>query len=45
MGLALLTSLKQNKVDLVIMPGTFWGRQYVTVKVGEVDDLWVPVPG
>jgi DNA-binding transcriptional LysR family regulator len=43
-GLTLLKGLKANKVDLAIMPGTFWGNTLVTVKVGEVEDPWVASP-
>lgn len=44
MGLTLLEALKLNKIDLAIIPGTFWGGQYVTVKVGVVEDPWVASP-
>lgn len=43
-GLTLLDALEEGKVDLIIMPGTYWGPQYVTVKVGETEDHWVASP-
>ena len=43
-GLSLFRGLEANKIDLVIIPGTYWGPDYPTVKVGQVDDYWVASP-
>ena len=43
-GLTLFQGLETNKIDFVIMPGTFWGAAYTTVKVGQVEDLWMASP-
>lgn len=43
-GLTLFEGLEANKLDLSIMPGTFWGKAYKSVKVGQVDDFWVASP-
>jgi len=44
LGLTLFDGLKANKIDLAIMPGTFWGSAYTTLRVGEVEDLWMASP-
>jgi DNA-binding transcriptional LysR family regulator len=44
-GLTLFQGLESNKIDLAIMPGTFWGPSYTTTKVGQVQDLWMASPG
>lgn len=43
-GLRLLEEVEFNRVDLAIMPGTDWGDQFVSLKVGEVEDYWVASP-
>lgn len=43
-GLSLFRGLEENKIDLVIIPGTYWGADYATVKVGQVDDYWMASP-
>ena len=43
-GLSLFQALESNKIDLAIMPGTYWGKQYTCVKVGQVEDLWMASP-
>jgi DNA-binding transcriptional LysR family regulator len=43
-GLTLFQGLESNKIDLAIMPGTFWGASYTTTKVGQVQDLWMASP-
>jgi DNA-binding transcriptional LysR family regulator len=43
-GLKLFDGLEDNTIDLAIMPGTFWGERYRTVRVGQVEDLWVASP-
>jgi DNA-binding transcriptional LysR family regulator len=43
-GLTLFQGLEANKIDLVIMPGTFWGKAFTTIKVGQVEDLWMASP-
>ncbi|WP_295853710.1 LysR family transcriptional regulator [uncultured Xylophilus sp.] len=43
-GLKLFDGLEANRLDLAIMPGTFWGKGYTTVRVGQVEDLWVASP-
>lgn len=43
-GLSLFQGLEANKIDLVIIPGTYWGANYLTVKVGQVDDYWMASP-
>ncbi|ABM58637.1 LysR family transcriptional regulator [Verminephrobacter eiseniae] len=43
-GLLLFAGLEANKIDIAIMPGTHWGKSYETVKVGQVEDLWVASP-
>lgn len=43
-GLSLFQGLEANKIDLVIIPGTYWGADYATVKVGQVDDYWMASP-
>ncbi len=43
-GLALFEGLEANRIDIAILPGTYWGQAYQTVKVGQVEDLWVASP-
>ncbi|MCW5230689.1 LysR family transcriptional regulator [Verminephrobacter eiseniae] len=43
-GLLLFAGLEANQIDIAIMPGTHWGKSYETVKVGQVEDLWVASP-
>lgn len=43
-GLKLFDGLEANTIDLAIMPGTFWGADYETLRVGQVEDLWVASP-
>lgn len=43
-GLSLFRGLEANKIDLVIIPGTYWGTDYTTVKVGQVEDYWMASP-
>jgi DNA-binding transcriptional LysR family regulator len=43
-GLKLFDGLEGNAIDLAIMPGTYWGAGYASVRVGQVEDLWVASP-
>lgn len=43
-GVKLFDRLHAQQIDLCIMPGTFWGTDYTTVKVGQVEELWVVSP-
>lgn len=43
-GMNLFEGLEANKIDLAILPGTFWGEAYKTVEVGRVEDLWMASP-
>ena len=43
-GLTLFERLEANKLDLSIMPGTFWGQAFESVKVGQVDQAWIASP-
>lgn len=43
-GMNLFDDLEANKIDLAILPGTFWGDAYKTVEVGRVEDLWMASP-
>ena len=43
-GLHLFQSLESHKIDLAIMPGVYWGKQFTTVKVAQVEDLWMASP-
>lgn len=43
-GLKLFDGLEANTIDLAVMPGVFWGEKYETVRVGQVEDLWVASP-
>lgn len=43
-GLHLFEDLKGNRIDLALLPGTFWGDGYRTVEVGSVEDIWMASP-
>ncbi|WP_235507947.1 LysR family transcriptional regulator [Variovorax sp. Root434] len=43
-GLTLFERLEANKLDLSIMPGTFWGQAFESIKVGQVDQAWIASP-
>ena len=43
-GVKLFDRLAAQQIDVCIMPGTFWGADYTTVKVGQVEELWVVSP-
>lgn len=43
-GLTLFQGLESNRIDLAIMPGTYWGEAYATIKVGQVEDVWMASP-
>lgn len=43
-GVRLFDRLAAQQIDVCIMPGTFWGSDYTTVKVGQVEELWVVSP-
>ncbi|KQT11347.1 LysR family transcriptional regulator [Ramlibacter sp. Leaf400] len=43
-GVRLFDRLAAQQIDVCIMPGTFWGSDYSTVKVGQVEELWVVSP-
>ncbi|WP_454766691.1 LysR family transcriptional regulator [Cupriavidus campinensis] len=43
-GMNLFEDLEANKIDLVVLPGTFWGDAYKAVEVGRVEDLWMASP-
>lgn len=43
-GVKLFERLQSQQVDVCIMPGTFWDSSFTTVKVGQVEELWVVSP-
>ena len=43
-GVKLFDRLHAQQIDVCIMPGTFWGADYTTVKVGQVEEIWVVSP-
>jgi DNA-binding transcriptional LysR family regulator len=43
-GVKLFDRLHAQQIDVCIMPGTFWGANYTTVKVGQVEEIWVVSP-
>ncbi len=43
-GLPLLQRLENNQLDLAILPGSFWGQQYLTIPIGQVEEPWVASP-
>ena len=43
-GVKLFDRLQAQQIDVCIMPGTFWGADYTTVRVGQVEELWVVSP-
>lgn len=43
-GMNLFEGLAANKIDLAILPGTFWGEAYKTVEVGRMENLWMASP-
>ncbi|MCZ2498000.1 LysR family transcriptional regulator [Xylophilus sp. Kf1] len=43
-GLHLFEGLKGNRIDLALLPGTFWGDDYRTLEVGSVEDIWMASP-
>ena len=43
-GVKLFDRLQAQQLDVCIMPGTFWGAGFTTVKVGQVEELWVVSP-
>ncbi|MGO4305475.1 LysR family transcriptional regulator [Cupriavidus sp. RAF12] len=43
-GMNLFEDLEANKIDMAILPGTFWGEAYKSVEVGRVEDLWMASP-
>jgi DNA-binding transcriptional LysR family regulator len=43
-GVRLFDRLQAQQIDLCIMPGTFWGSDFTTVKVGQVEEIWVVSP-
>lgn len=43
-GVKLFERLQNQQVDVCVMPGTFWGPNFTTVKVGQVEEVWVASP-
>lgn len=43
-GVHLFDRLQEQQLDVCIMPGTFWGSGFTTVKVGQVEEIWVVSP-
>jgi DNA-binding transcriptional LysR family regulator len=43
-GLTLFERLEANKLDLAIMPGSFWGQAFESIKVTQVEQVWVASP-
>ncbi|MGJ7493129.1 LysR family transcriptional regulator [Variovorax sp. ZT4R33] len=43
-GLTLFERLEANKLDLAVMPGTFWGQAFESIKVAEVEQVWIASP-
>jgi len=43
-GVRLFEQLQAQQLDVCIMPGTFWGADYTTVRIGEVEEIWVVSP-
>lgn len=43
-GLTLFERLEANKLDLAVMPGTFWGQAFESIKVTEVEQVWIASP-
>ena len=43
-GLHLFEDLKANRIDLALLPGTYWGEGFRTLAVGSVEDLWMASP-
>lgn len=43
-GMTLHERLEQNRLDLAIMPGPFWGYQYQSVHLGSVINVWMASP-
>ena len=43
-GLKLFDDVQLNRLDLAIMPGKDWGDQFISLKVGQVEDYWVASP-
>lgn len=43
-GVRLFERLQVQQLDVCIMPGTFWGADYTTTKVGQVEEIWVASP-
>lgn len=43
-GLTLFERLEASKLDLAVMPGTFWGQAFESIKVAEVEQVWIASP-
>jgi DNA-binding transcriptional LysR family regulator len=43
-GVKLFDRLQARQLDVCIMPGTFWGAGFTTLKVGQVEEIWVVSP-
>lgn len=43
-GLTLFERLQGNTLDLTIMPGTFWGQAFESIKVAQVEQVWIASP-
>ncbi|WPG41320.1 LysR family transcriptional regulator [Variovorax sp. EBFNA2] len=43
-GLTLFERLETNKLDLAIMPGAFWGQAFESIKVTQVEQVWIASP-
>lgn len=43
-GVRLFERLQSQQLDICIMPGIYWGADYTTVRVGEVEEIWVVSP-
>lgn len=43
-GLQLIEQLRQHELDLVIVPGTYWGDEFRLLRVGVVENVWMASP-
>ncbi|QHJ00478.1 LysR family transcriptional regulator [Xylophilus rhododendri] len=43
-GLHLFEALKANRIDIALLPGSFWGEGYSVREIGRVDDPWMASP-
>lgn len=43
-GVLLLNRLEKNQLDLAVLPGAFWGSQFLSIPIGQVQEPWVASP-